>query len=159
MSVSGGSYPCGSMAYCPLRHYVGTHTSLKDYIGVGPASGLELAELVEDGLPLNSLDVLKSKGLTFTEMGETVISHRTLKHRRARGENLSPVETDRAVRVASVLALAERVFGSREKALLWLRAVDDRLGERTPLSMLPTEWGGRLVESLLWAIDEGVYGA
>jgi len=41
--------------------------------------------------------------------------------------------------------------------MLWLRSVDDRLGERTPLSLLATESGGRLVESLLWAIDEGVY--
>ena len=133
------------------------HVNLTEYIGVAPGSGLELAELVERGLPLESLSGLKRKGLTFTEMGETVISPRTLKHRKARGENLSPEETDRAVRVASMIALAEQVFGSDEKALLWLRSVDDRLGERTPLSMLGTESGGRLVESLLWAIDEGVY--
>jgi putative toxin-antitoxin system antitoxin component (TIGR02293 family) len=133
------------------------HVNLTEYIGVAPVSGLELAELVERGLPLESLSLLKSKGLTFTEMAATVISPRTLKHRKARGENLSPEETDRAVRVASTIALADEVFGNEEKALLWLRTPDDRLGERTPLSMLGTESGGRLVESLLWGIDEGVY--
>ena len=133
------------------------HVTLKDYIGIAPASGLELAELVERGLPLESLNLLKTRGLTFTEMGATVISPRTLKHRKSRGENLSPEETDRAVRVASMIALADEVFGSHEKALLWLRSEDDRLGGRTPLSMLGTESGGRLVESQLWAIDEGVY--
>jgi putative toxin-antitoxin system antitoxin component (TIGR02293 family) len=136
---------------------MGAHVNLSAYIGVGPVSGLDLAELVERGLPLESLNVLKSKGLTFTEMGSTVISARTLKHRKARGENLSPEETDRAVRVASVIALAEDVFGNDQKAWRWLRMEDDRLGGRTPLSMLGTESGGRLVESMLWAIDEGVY--
>jgi putative toxin-antitoxin system antitoxin component (TIGR02293 family) len=134
-----------------------TQPTLKDYIGIAPASGLELAELVEKGLPTKNLELLKSKGLTFTEMAATVISPRTLKHRKARGENLSPVETERALRVASTIALAEHVFGDRETALLWLRGADDRLGNRTPMSMLQTEAGGRLVEQMLWGIDEGVY--
>jgi putative toxin-antitoxin system antitoxin component (TIGR02293 family) len=134
-----------------------SHVNLMEYIGLPAVSGLELAQLVERGLPLESLNVLRSKGLTFTEVGDTVISPRTLKHRRARGENLSAEETDRAVRVASLIALADQVFGDRDKAMLWLRTSDDRLGERTPLSMLRTESGGRLVESLLWGIDEGVY--
>jgi putative toxin-antitoxin system antitoxin component (TIGR02293 family) len=133
------------------------HVNLTEYIGVAPVSGLELAELAERGLPLESLNLLKSHGLTFTEMNSTVISARTLKHRKARGENLSPDETDRAVRVASMLALADEVFGRREKAMMWLRSADDRLAGRTPLSLLQTEAGGRLVESMLWAIDEGVY--
>jgi putative toxin-antitoxin system antitoxin component (TIGR02293 family) len=131
--------------------------NLTEYIGVAPVSGLELAELAERGLPLESLNALKNQGITFTEMNSTVIPARTLKHRKARGENLSPEETDRAMRVASVIALADEVFGSHEKAMLWLRSVDDRLGDRTPLSLLQTEAGGRLVESMLWAIDDGVY--
>ncbi len=144
------------MAYCPYGPDGGVYPSRG--ICCKPASlRLELAELVEHGLPLPSLDTLRSKGLTFTEIGETVISPRTLKHRKERGENLSSEETDRAVRVASNLALADQVFGDPSKALLWRRSAHDRLGDRTPLSMLRTEAGGRLVESLLWSIDEGVY--
>ena len=90
-------------------------------------------------------------------MSEIVISPRTLKHRKARGENLSNEETERAVRVARMLAQAEQVFGSHDKALLWLRTADERLNNRTPLSMLPTEAGGRVVESMLWQIDDGIY--
>jgi putative toxin-antitoxin system antitoxin component (TIGR02293 family) len=133
-----------------------TQPTLKDYIGIAPGSGLELAELVENGLPTENLNVLKAKGLTFTEMS-AVISPRTLKHRKARGENLSPEETERAIRVASIIRLAEKVFGNHDKAMLWLRGEDDRLGGRAPLSMLQTEAGGRLIESMLWGIDEGVY--
>lgn len=134
-----------------------TQPTLMDYIGIAPGSGLELAELVENGLPTENLNLLKAKGLTFSEMGDVVISPRTLKHRKARGENLSPEETERAIRVASIIRLAERVFGNPEKAMRWLRFANNRLGDRTPLSMLTTESGGRLVESMLWGIDEGVY--
>ena len=56
-----------------------------------------------------------------------------------------------------MLAQAEQVFGSHDKALLWLRTADERLNNRTPLSMLPTEAGGRVVESMLWQIDDGIY--
>jgi len=134
-----------------------TQPTLKDYIGIAPASGLELAELVEKGLPTKNLDLLKAKGLTFTEMANTVISPRTLKHRKARGENLSPAETERAVRIASIIRLAEEVFGNRETALRWLRHTSDRLKERTPLSMLQTEAGGREIESMLHGIAHGIF--
>ena len=134
-----------------------TQPTLHEYIGIAPASGLELAELVEQGLPIENLDRLKAKGLTFTEMGATIISPRTLKHRKARGENLSPEESERAIRVASILRLAESVFGNDDKAMRWLRAANNRLDDRTPLSLLTTESGGRLIESMLWGIDEGVF--
>ena len=133
------------------------HVALKDYIGIAPANGLELAELVEQGLPTGNLDLLKAKGLTFTEMAATVISPRTLKHRKARGQNLSPEESERAVRVASIIALAEKVFGNHDKALRWLRHSSDRLGDRTPLSLLHTEAGGREIESMLHGIDHGIF--
>jgi putative toxin-antitoxin system antitoxin component (TIGR02293 family) len=61
------------------------------------------------------------------------------------------------LRVARTISLADQVFGNHEKALTWLRQGDERLKDRTPLSMLHTESGGRLVENLLWQIDEGIY--
>jgi putative toxin-antitoxin system antitoxin component (TIGR02293 family) len=134
-----------------------SHTSITALLGVAPASGIDLAEIVEKGLPLEHVQRLREAGLTFTEVSDLVIAPRTLKHRRSRGEALSPEETDRALRVARSVSLAETIFGNREKALLWLRGSDDRLNGRSPLSMLRTESGGRLVEEMLWQIDEGVY--
>jgi putative toxin-antitoxin system antitoxin component (TIGR02293 family) len=128
-----------------------------EYIGIAPKSEFDLAGIVENGLPPESIALLKMHGVTFTEVSEIVISPRTLKHRRARGENLSHEETDRLVRVARIIALADGVFGDHAKAMLWLRTEDDRIGGRRPLSMLQTEAGGRVVESMLWQIDEGVY--
>jgi putative toxin-antitoxin system antitoxin component (TIGR02293 family) len=131
--------------------------NIGEYIGVAPKSEFDLAEIVENGLPTTSLALLKQKGLTFSEISEIVISPRTLKHRKARGEHLSHEETDRMVRVARIVALAENTFGNHTKALRWLRTPDDRIGGRLPLGMLQTDAGGRLIESMLWQIDEGVY--
>jgi putative toxin-antitoxin system antitoxin component (TIGR02293 family) len=131
--------------------------NIGEYIGVAPGSEFDLAQIVENGLPTDSLALLKLQGLSFTEISEIVISPRTLKHRRARGEHLSHEETDRMVRVARIVALADDIFRDHSKALLWLRTGDDRIGGRRPLSMLQSDAGGRLIESMLWQIDEGVY--
>jgi putative toxin-antitoxin system antitoxin component (TIGR02293 family) len=134
-----------------------THANVFSLVGLKAASDLELALLPEKGLPLTAVESLKDQGLTFTEISDIVISPRTLKHRKSRKEKLSSVETDRALRVARIVDLADKVFGSRMKALLWLRSTDDRLDNRTPMQMLVNESGGRLVESMLWQIDEGIY--
>jgi|SRR5882672_1573645 putative toxin-antitoxin system antitoxin component (TIGR02293 family) len=134
-----------------------TDLNFAAYIEASPKSEFDLAQMVERGLPTDSIAYLRAKGLTFSEVSEIVIPARTLKHRKTRGDQLSHEETDRLVRVARILGLAEHVFRSHEKALAWLRSPDDRINERTPLSLLQTESGGRLVESMLWQIDEGVY--
>jgi len=134
-----------------------TDPNVFSFVGLKAVSDLELALLPEKGLPLKAIQSLKDQGLTFTEISEIVISPRTLKHRKSRKEKLSSVETDRALRMARIVDLADRVFGSRAKALLWLRSADDRLDHRTPMQMLVNESGGRLVESMLWQIDEGIY--
>jgi putative toxin-antitoxin system antitoxin component (TIGR02293 family) len=134
-----------------------TQTNLGQFLGVVPKSGFDLTRIVEQGISTDNLQFLRDAGLTFTEMSEIVISPRTLKYRRSRGERLSPEEADRAVRVARILALAENVFGDRCKAFEWLRTLDDRFDNRTPLSMLRTESGGRFVEEMLGQIEEGIY--
>ena len=53
------------------------------YLGVGPNSALNLAEIAEKGLPTDSITYLKERGLTFSEISEIIISPRTLKHRKA----------------------------------------------------------------------------
>jgi putative toxin-antitoxin system antitoxin component (TIGR02293 family) len=53
--------------------------------------------------------------------------------------------------------LTESVYGSRERALAWLRRPHPRLDGRTPLSLLKTDAGSRIVEELLIQIDEGMF--
>jgi putative toxin-antitoxin system antitoxin component (TIGR02293 family) len=61
------------------------------------------------------------------------------------------------VRVQHLIAMADKVFGNPEKALLWLRSPNERLSNLKPLDVLNTESGGQMVESMLWQIDEGIY--
>src|SRR6476469_2472732 len=119
-----------------------TLLEISEYIGISPRSDLDPAEIVENGLTTESLSLLRQKGLTFTEVAELVASPRTLQHRKAKGVNhLTHDEADRVVRIARILALAEQVFGNLERALGWLRTSDERLNNRTALSMLQTESG------------------
>jgi len=85
-----------------------------------------------------------------------VVPRRTLTHRRARREALSRDESDRAVRLARLAALAEQVFGDPERSWRWLRAAKRQFQGRTPLQLMATEAGARLVEELLYRIDEGM---
>jgi putative toxin-antitoxin system antitoxin component (TIGR02293 family) len=118
---------------------------------------LQMAVVAEHGLPLTSIEVLRNEGLTFGEVHGLVVPARTLKHRKEKKQPLSLEETDRTLRIAKILALAERVFGNHEKSLRWLRRKNDRLEERTPLEMLRSEAGGDLVRQMLYQIDEGIY--
>jgi putative toxin-antitoxin system antitoxin component (TIGR02293 family) len=61
------------------------------------------------------------------------------------------------LRVIRVLALTESVYGSRERALAWLRNPHARIEGRAPLSLLNTDTGSRIVEELLIQIDEGMF--
>jgi putative toxin-antitoxin system antitoxin component (TIGR02293 family) len=120
-------------------------------------SEFQLAELAERGLPVKSVDFLRNEGLTFSEVHGVVLPARTLKHRREKKQPLSVEETDRTLRVAKIISLADQVFGNHEKGLRWLRRENQRLEGRTPLEMLRSEVGGELVRQMLYQIDEGIY--
>ncbi|MBZ5729411.1 MAG: hypothetical protein LAP87_31105 [Acidobacteriia bacterium] len=49
-------------------------------------------------------------------MKQSIVPRRTLAHRIARHQPLSPGESDKAVRVARISAMAEQVFGEPERA-------------------------------------------
>lgn len=82
---------------------------------------------------------------------------RTLSHRKSRGEMLTPDESDRAVRVARVLALGETVFGDSVRALRWLGGPVKELRGRAPLDAIASESSARVIEELLIGIDEGYF--
>jgi putative toxin-antitoxin system antitoxin component (TIGR02293 family) len=86
-----------------------------------------------------------------------VIPARTLKHRRQRGEPFNLDESDRLARVARMYELAVKVFGDPEKAKRWLTKPKIRFEERSPLTMMHTDFGGRQVEEMLIQIDEGMF--
>jgi len=125
-------------------------------LGLTPLhSDRDLARLVEDRLPLTSVDSLTSHGISDEEIYSFILPRRTLAHRKTRREPLTHEESDRAVRFARITSLAEEVFGNDAKASRWLRKPKSRFEERTPLELLRTEAGARLVEEMLLQLDYG----
>jgi putative toxin-antitoxin system antitoxin component (TIGR02293 family) len=130
---------------------------IQDILGVRALrSERDLVSLVERRLTPAAIDALRASGLSDDELYAIVIPRRTLAHRRARRQALSRDESDRVVRVARIAGLAEEVFDDPERSWRWLRGAKRQFQRRTPLELLATEAGARLVEELLYRIDEGI---
>jgi putative toxin-antitoxin system antitoxin component (TIGR02293 family) len=125
-------------------------------LGITPLqSDRDLARLVEERLPLSSVDSLSSNGMSDEEIYRLIVPRRTLAHRKTRNELLTHDESDRAVRIARVTSQAEEVFGDDAKAARWLRKPKIRFEGRFPLELLRTGAGARIVEEMLLQIDHG----
>jgi putative toxin-antitoxin system antitoxin component (TIGR02293 family) len=134
------------------------NAQIGDWLGLeSPATEAEILRIVEGRLAASVIKRLSHLGLERSEIDAVVIPSRTLQHRRSRREKLTVEESDRVLRVIRVLSLAESIYGSRERALDWLRKPNARLGSRAPLSLLKTDTGSRIVEELLIQIDEGMF--
>jgi putative toxin-antitoxin system antitoxin component (TIGR02293 family) len=134
------------------------NVQIGEWLGVkAPATEAEILGIVEERLAPAVIKRLIALGLERTEVDAIIIPQRTLQHRRSRREKLTVEESDRVLRAIRVLARTEAVYGSRERALEWLRRKNPRLEGRTPLSLLKTDTGSRMVEELLVEIDEGMF--
>jgi putative toxin-antitoxin system antitoxin component (TIGR02293 family) len=58
---------------------------------------------------------------------------------------------------ARIQTEANRVFGSTEKASIWLSRPNGRLSGQSPLQVIDNECGATLVEQILAQIDHGIY--
>ena len=116
----------------------------------------DLASLVEKRLPAATIKSLVRGGLSDAEVYQLILPRRTLAHRLAKDQALSQEESDKAVRVARITTMAERAFGDPEKAWRWLRKPKTRFERRSPLEMLATEAGARLVEEMILQFEYGM---
>lgn len=125
-------------------------------VGVEVRSEADLINVLDRGIPLNALFELTRDSLSAEEVDRLIIPRRTLSHRKARNQALSRAESERALRVASILSLAEETFANKKKAHTWLRRSSAALGGKRPIDLLDCETGGRLVEQLLHRIGHGI---
>jgi putative toxin-antitoxin system antitoxin component (TIGR02293 family) len=129
-----------------------------EWLGVkSAASEQEILRIVEGRLGASVIKRLLGLGLARAEIDAAVIPSRTLQHRRSRRERLTLEESDRVLRLVRILSTAEAVYGNRERALAWLRRPNPRLDGRSPISLVKTDTGSRIVEELLTQIDEGMF--
>jgi putative toxin-antitoxin system antitoxin component (TIGR02293 family) len=120
-------------------------------------SDADLARLVQQQLPVKSIQALVRGGLTDAEAHQLIVPRRTLAHRVAKKQRLSVDESDKAVRVARITAMAERTFGEPERAWRWLRKPKERFSGKAPIEMVGSEAGARLVEETIAQIDSGIF--
>lgn len=125
----------------------------------GPGSHpIDLMKEVERGLPTKSYSVI-AKALELTPEEEDRLLQVSLRTR-ARWKQrmrLDPAISDRLVRLARILALAEKVLESHTNAVAWLREPSDAFNGRTPLELMTTDVGAEKVSNTLYQMEYGIY--
>ncbi len=127
-------------------------------LGKRVSSQQDLITAVRRGLRTSTIDaVIEELDVSRTEVLPTLrIARRTMERRKVTGR-LRPEESERVYRLAKILAFAESVLGTKEKARHWLNAPNRALGNVSPLSLLETEAGTDEVTNILGRIEFGVY--
>lgn len=130
-----------------------THFSLQKFRTAQP---LARARAIARGLPAKAVrDLVADKSVTLADVANVVGPRRTLQRRLADDERLTPEESDRLARFITVLDLATDMFGGRRAAMDWMGSPQRRLEGSTPLELLKTDAGTRLVEEVLLQARHG----
>lgn len=119
----------------------------------------DLATVTREGFLSLSLDRLATalnvqRGAVANLLG---VSERTLSGRRSAQSRLTPIESDRVVRLARIMAQAQETLGDLDRAGQWLKTPNRALGGDRPLDRLDTDTGVRAVEQVLGRIEYGLY--
>jgi putative toxin-antitoxin system antitoxin component (TIGR02293 family) len=120
---------------------------------------LILVETIRKGLPTKVIAALAScLNMPISALEHVLpVSHRTLQRYEKEDRALPQELSDHVVQVAKIFIRAEEVFGSREKARKWLKEPCVALGSNTPIEMMDTFSGVRMIEDELGRIEYGVY--
>ena len=149
----------GTTRTVKLKHIVGKRFTFSDLIGgddLVQSVGLNTIRQVRQGIESVVIERLAEAGLE-PKYRQRIIPERTFQRRQKAGERLTPEESERALRYARVVAEADRVFGEHEKGMRWLHSPMKQLENQSPLDVLDTDIGARLVEEILGQIDEGFF--
>lgn len=131
---------------------LGVKTSAK----AGGSTLSQVRDTVRQGVPREAFERLRGDlGVSTEELAEILgIPTRTLARRTDR---FKPDESERILRVGSVVQKALDVLEEKESARRWMTQPKRALGGLTPLRCCDTEVGAREVEALLGRIEHGVF--
>jgi putative toxin-antitoxin system antitoxin component (TIGR02293 family) len=118
----------------------------------------EMEAALRKGLPMSALGAIRQNwNLTIVELAESLAIPKSTLMRLLtnKQKRMATGQSDRAYRLAAILALAEEAIGDRRKAQHWLKQPNQALGSVTPLHALETEIGSRRVEQVLGRIAYG----
>ena len=121
-------------------------------------SDFDLASAARRGISAEAAHRAVASGLiTADELYALVIPRRTFDRRRQDKQPLTIVESDRLLRAVRVVVRAIEALGDAAKAESWLRTSNRALGGESPMSLLETDMGARMVERTLGRIEHGVH--
>ncbi len=123
-------------------------------VGSAPHTVVELAAAVARGFP----------GAVVPELAANAASDDSAARRRVaalvtsvasleRSPKLSATASERAERLARVVALAYQALGDGDEARVWLNAPHPLLGSALPIEVAATDLGARQVERILHNIE------
>lgn len=119
-------------------------------------SEVEMLNILNQGLPIEALAVVEKRGILSEAEIKSFIAARTLARRKIE-KRLSPEESDLIARVARIYDFTVEVFGDEPKSHKWLRTPNRAMSGHQPLELLKTDYGARIVESILGRIAHGIY--
>ena len=61
-------------------------------------------------------------------------------------KSISSEESDTIARLTLIFSFAEKVFGNKEKAKIWLRQANRALQGHAPIDLLATSYGSRIAK-------------
>ncbi|MFL1390911.1 antitoxin Xre/MbcA/ParS toxin-binding domain-containing protein, partial [Pseudomonas tritici] len=119
------------------------------------ASDQYIHELIEAGFSASSVKALCDLGAITPLERDQTIPLEGLKTRLARDQRLTVEESDRLFRIAHIIAMAQTLFGNDEKAKRWLSKSKHRFSGKSPVGVLSTTQGARIIEEMLIRMAEG----
>lgn len=119
------------------------------------ASQQDIDQLIGAGFTVDTLDVLCAAGALSQAEREQIALLGNLDAALARGGRLTVDESEYLFRTAHIFAIAESIFACDEKAKRWLFSSKQRFSGKSPMAMVCTVPGTRLVEELLAQGAEG----
>lgn len=119
---------------------------------------LQMIDAIRAGLLKSDADqTALTYSLTDRDMARILhISERSY-HRYQPDTRFDAVASERLIQLQKLYELGQDVFENLGKFNRWLKRPLSVLGNRTPLELLDTTTGIRLVEEELWRIEQSVY--
>jgi putative toxin-antitoxin system antitoxin component (TIGR02293 family) len=142
----------------PRRRLARFH-SRGESLGLDAQATDDLIRTVERGLSFGAFETFSAEtGFASSTIASVIqIPERTLARRKSTG-HLTPGESERLLRIASIFENAVELFeGDVLEAVQWLSTPKKALGENVPLNYSRTELGAREVENLIGRLEQGIF--
>jgi putative toxin-antitoxin system antitoxin component (TIGR02293 family) len=146
-------------AFPPSTEKAAGHSRRGSSLGFSSGETASLIQRIEEGFSFKSLEAFEAaSGLPLSQLASVIgIPERTLARRKALGR-LSPEESERLLRIATLFEKSVELFeGDRKAAVTWLSSPKKALDQQPPLGYARTEIGAREVEELMGRLEHGVF--